>query len=94
VAQAMVQMAQFEHRRGGPPSKVPRWLLRFALRSPSQDPPSPASVVADSLSIITLDLECDVSSVCGTFQPEVSLHSPSGRHSDLKPVHEWKGFQA
>jgi hypothetical protein len=62
VAQAMVQLAQFEYRRE-PPSKVPRWFLRFTLHSLSRDPLPPASVVADPLSIIAIDLECDISNV-------------------------------
>ena len=40
--------------------KVPRWILRLALDSLFLDPPSPTSVVADCLTIIAIDLECDV----------------------------------
>ena len=61
VAQALVKLAQLEYRRTGPASKVPRWLLRFAIHSLSLDPPPPTSVIADSLSIIAIDLECDIS---------------------------------
>ena len=59
VAHALTKLAQFEYRRSGY-AKVPRWLLRFALHSLSQDPQPPASVVADSLSIIAIELECVV----------------------------------
>ena len=52
---AWVEYQQAKHR------KVPRWFLRFALHSLSLDPPPPASVVADCLSIIATDLDCDVS---------------------------------
>ena len=43
--------------------KVPRWILRFTLRSLSLDPPPPTSVIADCLSIIAIDLGCDISSI-------------------------------
>ena len=42
-------------------SKVPRWTLRFILHSLSLDPPPPTSVVTACLSIIAIDLGCDVS---------------------------------
>lgn len=43
--------------------KVPRWILRFALNSLPLDPPPPPSVVSDSLKIIAIDLDCDVSNI-------------------------------
>ena len=43
--------------------RVPRWILRFALHSLSLSPPSPASVIADCLTIIAIALDHDVSSV-------------------------------
>ena len=60
VACALTRLAQFEswRRRG---RKVPRWLLSFALHSLSQDPSPPALVVINCLSIIAIDLGCDVS---------------------------------
>ena len=67
VARALTKLAWFEYRRRGH-SKVPRWLLRFALHSLSQDPLPPASVIADSLSIIAVELECNVSDVV-TIEP-------------------------
>jgi hypothetical protein len=39
-----------------PPKKVPRWTLRFALHSLSQDPLPPTSVIADCLMIVAIDL--------------------------------------
>ena len=42
-------------------AKVPRWILRFAFHSLSLDPLPPTSVVADCLSIIAIDLGCDIS---------------------------------
>jgi len=40
--------------------KVPRWILRFALHSLSLNPLPPTSVVAHCLSIVTIDLGCDI----------------------------------
>ena len=57
VARALVKFTQFKYKER---AKVPQWLLRFALHSLSQDPPPPPSIVSDSLSIITIDLECYV----------------------------------
>jgi len=56
----LVRVAYNRRQHSG---KVPRWVLRFSLHSLSRDPPPPASVVADCLSIIAIDLGCDVSSV-------------------------------
>ena len=41
---------------------VPRWILRFTLYSLSLDPLPPTSVIANCLSIIAIDLGCDISS--------------------------------
>ena len=45
--------------------KVPRWVLRSALHFLSLEPLSPASVVADCLGIIAIDINCDVSGTTG-----------------------------
>ena len=59
VASALTRLARFESwRRLG--RKVPRWLLSYALHFLSQDPSPPASVVISCLSIIAIDLRCDV----------------------------------
>jgi len=60
VARALAKLAQFEYRRRGR-RKVPRWILRFALYTLSQDPFPPTPAVTDCLSIIAIDLDCDVS---------------------------------
>jgi hypothetical protein len=65
VACALAQLAQFKYR-GTQPRKVSRWILRFALHSLSLDPPPAASVVADCLSIIAIDLGCGDASNSGT----------------------------
>ena len=56
----VAEVAQVEHRRMRY-RKVPRWTLRFVLYSLSLDPIPPTSVIADCLSIIAIDLGCDVS---------------------------------
>ena len=71
-AQHMVEVARAEYQRRKHDVqngnilmklKVPRWILRFALHSLSLDPPPPTSVVADCLTIVAIDLDCDVSNI-------------------------------
>jgi len=50
--------------------KIPRWTLRFALHSLSLDPIPPTSAIADCLSIIAIDLGCDVSNTGFTISDE------------------------
>ena len=57
---AFVQLARFKYR-GNRPQKVPRWILRFTHHLLSQDTLPPASVVANCLSIIAMDLGHTVS---------------------------------
>ena len=78
VALALTKLAWFKYRRSGN-AKVPRWLLRFALHSLSRDPLPPASVVTDSLSIIAIDLGCDVPDI-------VTIHPPDQRCVRIKQV--------
>jgi len=58
-ATTLVRVAYGRKQHG----KVPRWVLRFALHSISQDPPPQTSVVVYCLTIIAIDLDCDVSSI-------------------------------
>jgi len=60
-ARALAQAAHAEYHRGGRGEpKVPRWLVRFALRFLSQDPLPPISVVVDCLTIVATDMGCNV----------------------------------
>ena len=59
-ARSMAEGARVEYQQTRE-GKVPRWILRFALHSLSLDPLPPMSIVADCLSIITVDLDCDTS---------------------------------
>ena len=73
VARGMAEGAQIgyqqtEHR------KVPRWTLRFALHSLSLDPLPPISVVADCLSIVAIDLGCDITDTGFTVLDERCVH--------------------
>jgi len=54
----LVQVAYLAKQYQG---KVPRWILRFVLRSLSSDPPPPASVAVNCLLVIAIDLDCDLS---------------------------------
>ena len=60
-ARHMVEAAQEEYRQTEN-KKVPCWILRFALHFLSLDPPAPASVIADCLTIIAIALNHDPSS--------------------------------
>ena len=59
-ARRMVQAAQesYQQSRG---KKVPRWILRSTLYFLSLCPISPPSIIVDCLTIVAIDLNCDVS---------------------------------
>ena len=60
VTRYMAEAAQMEYQQTQC-VKVPRWILRSALDFLSMNTLPPTSVVADCLSIIAIDLDCDVS---------------------------------
>ena len=62
---SITDIAQAQHAQT---RKVPRWILRFVLHSLSQD--LPTSIIADCLSIVAIDLGCDVSSTRTTILGE------------------------
>ena len=66
VAQVVYRRTQYQ--------KIPRWTLRFALHSLSLDPIPPTSAIADCLSIIAIDLGCEVSSTGFTMLDERCVH--------------------
>jgi len=78
-------------------SKVPRWVLRFALHSLSmslsQDPPPPASVITACLSIIGVDLGCDILSTSGPISERYADVLRCVDLSDPETVPHWKWFQ-
>jgi hypothetical protein len=75
-ARALAQVAQFEYQGGEHYNrKVPRWLVRFALRFLSQDPPPPTSVVVDCLTIIATELGCGVSDTNRVVSDEKCVHT-------------------
>ena len=65
-ANTLVQVASKAREHQG---KVPRWILRFVLHSLSLDP-LPSTLVTDCLSIIAMDLGCNVSSTRPTILEE------------------------
>ena len=69
IAHNLVKLARFRYQRT-PQAKVPRFILRFALYSLSLSPPPSTSVVANCLSIIAIDLGCDVADVGTTTLDE------------------------
>ena len=63
VSRALTELTRSQYRREKRGKNVPRWILRFVLHSLSMDPLPSASVIADSLSIIAIDLGRDISGV-------------------------------
>ena len=70
-ANSLVQVAHKAQEHQG---KVPRWILRFVLHSLSLEPPPLTSVVIDCLSIIGIDLGCDISSTRAMTLDERYIH--------------------
>ena len=60
VARALSRLSWSEYQREER-RKVPRWILRFALHSLSQDPEPGTSVIVNCLLTVAIDLDCDVS---------------------------------
>ena len=58
--QALTKLAQSEYQSR---RKVPFWILHFVLHSLSLSPLPSTSVIIDCLSIIAIDLDCDVSGI-------------------------------
>ena len=61
VAQQVAEVAQVEYQKTQH-RKVPQWTLRFAFHSLSLYPLPPTPIIANCLSIVAIDLGCDVSS--------------------------------
>ena len=76
IAHALARVAQIEYHGRWIKPKVPRWLLRFALRFLSQDPLPPKSVVIDCLTIIATDLGCNVPDLDGMESDEKYFFTP------------------
>ena len=91
--QHMVEAAQVEYQRMER-RKVPRFILRFALHSLSLEPQPPASVVADCLTIVAIDLDCDVSNIMTSNERCVNFHSYCHTFLIKNSAHEQGKFQA
>ena len=61
----MVEAAQVGYRQTHY-RKVPRWMLRSALHFLSLGPLSPASAVADYLTIVAIDIGCNIPDIAST----------------------------
>ena len=66
VMRAVAEASQVECR-GVQHQKVSRQILRFTLCTLSIHPPPPTSIIVDCLSIIAIDLGCDISSIGTTL---------------------------
>ena len=60
LAHSLVRVAWLYYQRPGGQKKVPRWILRFSLHCLLWSSNPPVSVIADSLSIVAIDLGCDI----------------------------------
>jgi len=74
-ARALNGVNKSKYRSGAYTKKnVPRWLVRFAFRFVSQDPPPPTSVLIDCLNIIAIDLTRGDWEFCSTASDEKCVH--------------------
>jgi len=67
VAHNLTKVARFKSHQK---AKVPRWILRFVFHSLSLDPLPTASIVADCLLIVAIDLDCDLRNTRTTVSDE------------------------
>jgi len=74
-AKTLVRVAHNGRQHG----KVPRWVLRFSLHSMLLDPHPPASVIADCLLIVAIELGCNVS--------ESDIRNLDERYARLTQLH-------
>ena len=61
IMRGLLLIAWSEYRRRQERRKVPRWILRFVLRSLSQETLPPDDIIADSLLIVGIDLGYSIS---------------------------------
>ena len=86
---SLVQIAHTRRPRG----KVPSWVLRFVIASLSQDPPPPTSVILYCLSIVTIDLNCHVSTARSTtLDKRYAQYLADIVLSDPELVCDWRRF--
>jgi hypothetical protein len=71
-ARGIAGIAQEKYQQT-PHRKVPRWTLHLTLFFLFMEPPPPTSVVADCLSVIAIELDCDVSSTVFAVSDERSV---------------------
>lgn len=58
---SLTKLALSEYQRREDQKKVPRWILRFVLHSISLDPSPSSSVIVECLTMIAIDMGCDIS---------------------------------
>ena len=74
VARALVRLVKFKYGRMRQ-AKAPRWILRLTLYFLSLNPLPPTPVIADCLTIIAVDLDCDVSNPGAAMSDERYVHT-------------------
>jgi hypothetical protein len=76
---ALTQLAQSKYRRREDGrKKVPRWILSFAMQSLLRNPHLPASAAVDCLSIVAIDLGCNI--------PNSGTMTSDGRYAHLLQI--------
>ena len=75
VSDTLTKLARFKCQKMEQP-KVPNSILRFALHSLFTDPLPPIPIIADCLSIIAIDLDCDISNTGGMVLEERCVFIP------------------
>ena len=77
VARGMAEAAWVGYQKT-PHRKVPRRILHLAFHSLSLNPPPPTPATIDYLSIIAIDLGCDVANVRSMILNERCVHISQG----------------
>ena len=82
IMRSLLLIAWSEYRRRRECRKVPRWILRFVLRSLSQETLPPDDIIADSLLIVGIDLGYSISEgdILTPDKGYVTLFSPGPRN--------------
>jgi len=93
VIHALTELAQSKYKRRDGRKKAPRWILSSAMHSLSQDPPLPTSAIVDCLSIVAIDLGCDVLSAKTQTLDERCVRIPADAAlSDSESAFNWRKF--
>ena len=90
IMRSLLLIAWSEYRRRRERKKVPRWILRFVLRSISHDTLPPDDIIADSLLIVGIELGCSISegSILASDKGYVLLSPTFGKYDRCLTSHQ------